>query len=104
MGLQQRLQLDEKLRAILPDDWSIYFQPTENVQMQYPCIVYGRDNAYRAAADNRGYINKQRYEVKLIARDPDNPILDEILTWPLTSYSRKYDADGLNHDVIVVYH
>lgn len=104
MGLEQRLQLDDKLRALMPSGWSIYFQPPENVQMQYPCILYGRDNAYRAAADNLGYIKKQRYEVKLITRDPDNPILDDILTWPLTSYGRKYKVDGLHHDVVVVYH
>jgi hypothetical protein len=103
MGLSQRLQLHEKLMA-LSEDYSVYFQPNESTQMQYPCIVYDRDDAYRAAADNKGYIKKQRYVVKLISRDPDNPILDDILDWPLTSYSRGYDADGLNHDVISLYH
>lgn len=103
MGLQQRLKLQALLEQILGSGF-VYFQPTDNITMQYPCIRYVRDNAYRAAADNIGYRSMQRYMVTLIDRDPDNPILDTVMMLPHTSYSRKYEADGLHHDVFNIYY
>lgn len=104
MGQQLREELHDTLAALLGDTNRVYFQPNENTLMEYPCITYERDNGYRAPANNLGYIIKQRYLVKLISRDPDNPILDDVMRLPLTSYSRGYVADGLTHDALVIYH
>ena len=96
--MAQRLKLHEILVAAQGSN-NVYFQPKENVVMEYPCITYGRDNAYRAAADNHGYIYKARYLVTLISRDPDNPVVETVARLPLVSALRSFVADGLNHDV-----
>ncbi len=44
-----RLQLQSLLSEITEN---VYFQPPNNVQMQYPCIVYMRDGSYVKFADN----------------------------------------------------
>lgn len=104
MGQQLREELHDTLANLLGDSNRVYFQPDQNTSMEYPCITYERDNGYRAPANNLGYITRQRYSVTLISRDPDNPILDDVMRLPLTSYSRGYVSDGLTHDALVIYH
>lgn len=92
----QRLQLQTLLEAIAP---KVYFQPPENVQMEYPCIVYQRDNASTRFADNALYRRTNRYQVTVIDRNPDSDIPDKVAALPMCSFNRFFVADGLNHDV-----
>lgn len=102
--MDRRLQLQTLLEEIseYPED-RVYFQPSENTTMQYPCITYSRDNSYRASADNHGYRVVRRYQVTLINRDPDNPIFDPVSRLPQASHERSFVVDGLNHDVFQLY-
>lgn len=73
--------------------------------MVYPCIVYQRDNASAKYADNIPYSFTQRYQVTLIARNPDSDdVIKKLAAFPLSSYSRHFATSGLNHDVFVIYH
>jgi hypothetical protein len=72
--------------------------------MQYPAIVYQRDYGTTSFADNRPHRFTQRYQVTLIDRNPDNDeILNKIAMLPQCHYNRFFAADGLNHDVFVIY-
>lgn len=82
---------------------NVYFQPPTNVQMQYPCIVYQRDSARTEFAGNKPYNYTQRYQVTLIAREPDSDILARIAELPMCSYNRFFVSDNLNHDVFELY-
>ena len=82
---------------------NVYFQPPYNVQMQYPCIVYQRDSARTEFAGNRPYNYTQRYQLTHISRDPADETLAKIAALPMTSYSRFFVADNLNHDVFELY-
>jgi hypothetical protein len=82
---------------------NVYFQPPSNLQMNYPCIVYSRDNAQSKFADNAPYRYTQRYQVTVIDRDPDSEIPNKIAALPLCLYSRHFTADGLHHDVYSLY-
>jgi hypothetical protein len=97
---QSRLQLHELLVQITP---KVYFQPPENISMDYPCIVYERDNAETEFAGNKPYRYEKRYQVKVIDRYPDSPIPDKIAALPLCVFDRHYTADNLNHDVFNLY-
>ena len=77
----------------------VHFQPPPNVELEYPCIIYKRDDAKTEHADNRPYRFTQRYQVMVISKKPDNPVLAKIAALPLCSYSRFYTAENLNHDV-----
>lgn len=77
----------------------VYFQPPENIKLEYPCIIYQRDSADTKFADNRPYRYKKRYQVMVIDQDPDSPIPDKVADLPTCVFERHYTADYLNHDV-----
>jgi len=93
-----RSELQTLLRAILGTD-HVYFQPPANVQLQYPCIIYHRDFANTAFADNDPYHYTKRYMVTVVDRDPDSVIPDKVANLPMCVVNRFYTADDLNHDV-----
>jgi hypothetical protein len=78
---------------------NVYFQPPPNLQMQYPCIVYKRDDARTTFADNAPYRYTKRYQVTVMDQDPDSPIPDKIAALPMCTFDRHFVADDLNHDV-----
>ena len=101
--MSKRLELHEELVGILGSR-SVYFQPPETVKMTYPCIVYGRSLSATLHADNRPYISKQGYSVKLIDKNPDSPIFDKLKSMSGIRFDRHYNADNLNHDVFTLYY
>lgn len=103
MGLSQRKALNDLLKEILQSN-NVYFQPPENVQMQYPCIVYERDDDSVDHADNIPYRMKLRYQVTLIDPNPDSDVIDKLRALPLCAFQRHFATSGLNHDVFVIYH
>jgi hypothetical protein len=99
----QRLDLHALLLVILGTE-HVYFQPPQNVQMQYPCIVYRRDKADTKFADNSPYRYTQRYQVTIIDKSPDSVILPKIAALPLSMFNRFYTVNNLNHDVFELYY
>lgn len=97
----------EELQALLEgllQSRNVYFQPPANVQMQYPAIVYQRDNAHTEFANNRPYSGAVRYQVTVIDRNPDSDIPKKVASLPLCIFSRFFTANGLNHDVYTLYY
>jgi len=90
--------LQTLLESLLGSE-NVYFQPPENIQLEYPCIIYKLDSANTEFAGNRPYRYVKRYQVMVIDRDPDSPIPDKIAALPLCTFDRHYTADLLNHDV-----
>lgn len=103
MGLARRRLLNDSLKSILGSN-NVYFQPPPDVVMQYPCIVYERDNALLKHADDLPYKVDQAYQVTYIDPNPDSDVVDKLLALPLCSFNRHFATSGLNHDVFVLYH
>lgn len=95
---QPRLDLHEILKDVLGSK-HVYFQPPEDLQLIYPCIVYNRDFVDEKSADNIKYIHKRRYQVTVIGRNPDSDILEKMEALPLCTYQRFFAVEHLNHDV-----
>lgn len=100
--MSSRLELHEKLRTLLGSAY-VYFQPPESVKLVYPCIVYGLDDMDTKHADDKIYLNKKRYSIIVIDKNPDSVIPDKMLALPLCSFSRFYTADNLNHWAFSLY-
>ena len=100
--MASRLELQDLLEELLGST-RVYFQPPSNVQMQYPCIVYQRDDARSFFANNRPYRYAKGYQVIFIDRDPDSPVPDKIAQLPMCTFDRHYKADNLNHDSFSLY-
>lgn len=93
-----RLELQALLESLLGSD-NVYFQPPSTIKMQYPCIIYNRDDIDTDFADNKPYNHKVRYQVTVVDRNPDSEIPSKVADLPLCTFNRFYTADGLNHDV-----
>lgn len=99
----RRLDLQSLLETLLGST-NVYFQPPNNVQMLYPCIVYKRDDIDTAFADNKPYSLVKRYSLTVIDRDPDSGIHEIVAALPLCLFDRFYTANNLNHDVFVIHY
>jgi hypothetical protein len=91
-----RLQLHDILKEFTDN---VYFQPPENITLEYPCIIYQRDYAETKFADDIPYNHTLRYVVTVIDRDPDSDIPGKVASMPMCLYNRFFTADNLNHDV-----
>jgi hypothetical protein len=98
-----RLQLQQDLEDLLGSE-NVYFQPPSTVKMQYPAIVYNRDQMDTAFADNAPYMVKERYQVTVIDRNPDSVIPEKIAYLPLSTFVSAFVADNLNHSVFALYY
>lgn len=101
--MASRKKLDALLRSILGSS-NVYFQPPESVKMSYPAIVYSLNGIDPNNADNGVYLLPRSYTVKLIHKDPDNSIIDEIAKLPMCKFDRHFRADNLNHYVYKLYY
>lgn len=101
--MNRRLELQSKLEALLGNR-NVYYQPPESLKMEYPCIRYSKSDIESTYADDMKYSNHKKYELVVIDKRPDNPVIDEILKLPFSTYDRHYASNNLNHDVIILYY
>lgn len=100
--MERRLKLQTILETMGAK--KVYFQPPSNIQMEYPAIVYSRDDDWTEHASNLPYTHKKRYQVTVIDKKADSPILDNVRMLPLCSFSRHFVVDNLNQDVFNLYY
>ena len=92
----KRLLLHAELSAITP---VVYFQAPTNTSLQYPCIIYEMDDAETVFADDMPFRYEERYQIKIIDRDPDTAIRSAVARLPKCRFDRHYVADNLHHYV-----
>ena len=96
-----RVQLQAKLALVCQH---VYYQPSSNITLQYPCIIYEKIGNEDLYGNNNRYSKFTAYQVMVISRDPDDPICDNLeKEVPYTDFSRHFIADGLHHYVYTVY-
>lgn len=95
-----RDQLSQKLHEFTDN---VYFQPTSNTGMKYPCIVYERAKLDSRFANNLPYLVHERYTVTVIDSDPDSPIHKQVVKLPMCSHSAFFVSDNLNHHVFDIF-
>lgn len=100
--MASRLELQSKLEKLLGTR-NVYYQPPETIKMNYPAIRYSINDIESRKANDSRYISLKSYQIIVIDKKPDNPVIDAILQLPYSSYDRHYVSDNLNHDVIELY-
>lgn len=98
-----RLELQSKLEDLLGNR-NVYYQPPKNIDMHYPCIKYSKESIESRSANDAKYIINKRYQLIVISKQPDHPVIDKLLELPMSQYSRGYVSDGLHHDVVTLYY
>ena len=101
--MRHRLEFHEILCKLLGTR-HVYFQPPENVRMEYPAIKYSRNDIENTFAENSVYKQDHEYEVVVIDKDPDSEIVTAVSKLPMCRFVQHYEADGLNHDVFTIYY
>ena len=71
--------------------------------MKYPAIVYNLDDIKPEFAGNVPYRFSNRYQLTVIAREPDTQIPFMIAALPTCRFDRSFVADNLNHFVFNLY-
>ena len=101
--MADRLELHSVLQELLGSS-NVYYQPPESIKMQYDAIRYSKKTIDSKYANDRKYSMIDCYEIIVISRLPDNPVIKKLLSLPYCSYDRHYVADNLHHDVITIYY
>ena len=82
----------------------VYFQPPENVKIEYPCIVYNLDNLDQIRADNSTYLLSDSYSVTYITRDPDDELIRLFpIEFKMCRFDRRFVSDNLYHYIYTIY-
>lgn len=100
--MSRRLELQTLLETLLGSR-NVYYQPPDNLKMEYPCIRYSKNSIDSDKADNEKYLKKIQYTITIIDKRPDNQVIDKILELDYSNFVNHYCNDGLNHDVINLY-
>lgn len=100
--MADRLELHSVLQELLGSS-NVYYQPPESIKMQYDAIRYSKKTIDSKYANDRRYSMIDCYEIIVISRLPDNPVIKKLLSLPYCSYDRHYVADNLHHDVLTIY-
>lgn len=98
-----RLTLQTKLEDLLGSN-HVYYQPPENLKMEYPAIRYSKSDEEDIYANNIKYLSMSVYDLVVIDKKPDNPVIKKLLELPYSEFDRHYVADGLNHDIIRIFY
>ena len=101
--MKTRAELQAKLEELLGSS-NVYYQPPATVRIKYPAIIFSKSRIDTLKANDSTYAKNKRYEIIVVDKKPDNPVIDKILDLPYCSYDRSYEADNLNHDVLTLYY
>lgn len=101
--MASRAELQKELETLLGSR-NVYYQAPESVKMEYPAIRYIKSDIDTKFANDKAYLHKKKYEITVIDRKPDNPVIDKILAMPMSTFNRYYPAENLHHDVIILYY
>lgn len=100
--MHTRSELQSELERLLGSR-NVYYQPPEGLKMEYPAIRYSKSEITNFYADGMKYKSHNVYDLIIIDKKPDNPVIKKILELPYTDFDRHYVSENLNHDVIKIY-
>ncbi len=72
--------------------------------MNYPAIVYEREDIENTFADNEVYMQSHAYKVTVIDKDPDSEIVQKVSRLKTAEYVTHFTSDNLNHDVFTIHY
>ena len=101
--MASRLELQSKFEELLGSR-NVYYQPPKSMEMSYTAIKYSMSDVDVRHADDTSYSKTIKYELIVIAKKQDDPVIEKLLELPYCSYDRHYVSDNLHHDVLILYY
>ena len=97
--------LVDMLQDLMGSKVKVYYQPPENLKLQYPCVVVELSNALLQYADDIPYLKNKRYSLTLMCLNADNDsYVDKLLDLPMCTFDRRFINDKIVHDVFNIYY
>ena len=103
MEMSSRQKLQSKFEELLGSR-NVYYQPPNNLVMQYDAIRYSRSTDQVKNANNVKYLKMKSYDGIVISRKPDPEVVDKISDLPYTSFGSPYVVDNLYHYPFTIYY
>lgn len=100
--MDRRNSLHATLKTITPN---VYFDPPENIQLKYPCIIYSHDDVDVKRANNYVYSLTSRYRVTTIDIDPTGGLYRAVLTkFQMCKFLNAFVRENLHHKILELYY
>lgn len=99
MASRERLQ--QELETLLGTR-NVYFQPPASKEINYPAIVYARENIDNTFANDNVYMQSRSYSITVIDSNPDSEIVTKVSKMKACRHNRHFKSDNLNHDVFII--
>lgn len=105
-NLQQEEYIMERLRKLLYNELktytpNVYYQPPSSKTLQYPCIVFSRENVDQTYANDKIYFLRQNWQIKCISTDSEWDVPKRLLeSMQFIEFDRTYPADNLYHTIL----
>ncbi len=100
-----RLNLQTLLENNFPS-WNIYYQPSGNMRLTRPCIVYEPKAFEPAYANNSAFTVGRRYQLSFLSDLPGNTessaIFDLHGSGLMITSNRSYVNEDIVHDVFII--
>lgn len=97
----------EELQTILEHimgGYDVYYQPPDDIQMSYPCIVYERGGEDVDYANNLRYKALNNYSITLMDYDADSEFVSGIAELDYCRLVRCFKQNGLHHFIFELYY
>lgn len=75
----------------------LYFQPPENVKLEYPCMVYHLKTMDTRKANDKPYYKTIAFDITYITRSPASDVPTRMLSEQYMNFDRYYTAQNLHH-------
>lgn len=82
----------------------VYFQPPPNIKMEYPAIIFEREDIQNTFADNLVYRQAIAYKVTVMDKNPDSEIVKRVSQIPTARYVQFFVTNNLNHDIFIIFY
>lgn len=100
--MYSRAELHQKLVDLLGSKY-VYFQPPEDLNLNYPCIIYERHDIDNTHANDKVYVENVRYRATVVDANPDSEIVKKMNNFKYAHFVRHYAVKQLNHDIFDIY-
>lgn len=104
MALKQRTdELINRFYAI-PNVKRVYYEPPDNVRMEYPCVRINRKSMNQRYANNKVYMFTPAYDIYYITKESDDPMTEKFMReFEMIRHNRTYHKDNLRYEVYTLY-
>lgn len=92
----------QKAIAKTGESYSLYYNPTGQTTLKYPCIIYRRKAIRQRHADNLRYHTHEEYQITVIDKRVESPVVEALINEQYCYYNSEFISDNMNHTLITI--